>query len=75
MQRQPERPNFRDTRGQILAKMGRWKEALVDLEIALRAMVGNRGLHRALAEVYQHLDQPSLAAEHRRIAERKAPEK
>ncbi len=75
VQRYPEQPNLRDTRGQILAKMGRWREALVDLEIALRTMAGNRNLHRTLAEVYQQLDQPTLAAEHRWLAERKTREK
>ena len=65
----PNNAAIRDTRGQILAKMERWDEALVDLEAALPAMRQNTQLHGALAEVYEHLKMPELAAEHRRIAE------
>ena len=55
------------TRGQILTKMGRWKEALTDLESALRAGQKTPGIHSALAETYEHLGMPDLAAEHKKI--------
>ena len=32
----PNEPRFRGTRGQILARMEKWKEALPDLEEALK---------------------------------------
>ncbi|HEX5271846.1 MAG TPA: tetratricopeptide repeat protein [Gemmataceae bacterium] len=70
---QPNNLAIRDTRGRILARMGRWKEALVDLELALPALPDDRELHGVLADVYEHLGNPSLAAEHRRLAEAKKP--
>ena len=67
----PDQGRFRDTRGQILAKMGRWKEALADLEAALPSAPRSTELHRTLAEVYTHLGVPGMAAEHRALAEQK----
>jgi tetratricopeptide (TPR) repeat protein len=64
----PNETNFRDTRGHIYAKMGKWREALADLEAALARSSDPANLHRTLAEVYEHLDVPALAAEHRRLA-------
>jgi predicted Zn-dependent protease len=63
---------IRDTRGQILVKLGRDREALVDLEAALPRMRGEMNLHRALATAYANLGQQELAAEHRRLAEEAA---
>jgi tetratricopeptide (TPR) repeat protein len=71
--RVPNQPRFRDTRGQILMKMGRWKEALADLEAALPVLTNSADLHRALAETYEHLGMAEMAAEHKRLAERPAP--
>jgi hypothetical protein len=51
VKRWPAISSCRDTRGQILAKMERWDEALVDLEAALPAMPQNLKLHLALADV------------------------
>jgi hypothetical protein len=67
--RWPAERRFRETRGQILARMARWEEALPDLEAALAVYPDSRALHRTLAEAYEHLDAPGLAAEHRRRAE------
>jgi tetratricopeptide (TPR) repeat protein len=61
--------NFRDTRGRILARMGKWKEALPDLEAALTQRANQPELHRTLAETYDHLGVPAMAAEHKRLAE------
>jgi tetratricopeptide (TPR) repeat protein len=71
LERWPEEPMFRDTRGHIHVKMGHWKEALTDLEIALRGRPNDAGLHRALADTYRHLDMPEMAAEHERRADGK----
>lgn len=68
LERWPEEPMYRDTRGQIHLKMGHWKEALADLEIALRRRPNDVALHRSLAETYRHLDMPEMAAEHERRA-------
>ena len=62
-------PVHRDTRGQILAKLSRWEEAIDDLEFALQSskMSGDEKLHQALAETYEALGQKSLASKHREI--------
>ena len=64
-----DNPRYRDTRGQIFAKLSRWEEALDDLEFALRSpkLSGDKNFHRALAETYEALGQESLASKHRQI--------
>lgn len=64
----PGDPHFRDTRFRILAKLGRWREALDDLEFCASRMSGKPDFHRAAADVYDHLGLPDLAAEHRKKA-------
>jgi tetratricopeptide (TPR) repeat protein len=71
----PREMNFRDTRGRIYAKMGRWKESLNDLEAALAAAPNDPQLHSGLAEVYEHLGSPEMAAQHKRLAEKKPADK
>jgi tetratricopeptide (TPR) repeat protein len=73
IERWPADLRFRDTRGQILARMQRWKEALPDLELALRVYPDSPELHRALAETYEHLDAPGMAAEHLKRAAAPGP--
>jgi predicted Zn-dependent protease len=68
IERWPGELRFRGTRGQILARMQRWKEALADLELALKVYPDSAQLHRALAETYEHLDAPGMAVEHRQRA-------
>ena len=75
LERSPNEPNFRDTRGRILARMGKWQEALDDLEAALPASSDNPRLHQALAEVYDHLGDRDMAARHQRLAEEHRAEK
>jgi tetratricopeptide (TPR) repeat protein len=70
----PGVPRLLDTRGTILMKMGRWREALEDLERALAVDPAIPGLHLRLAEVYLALDHPEIAAEHRRLALEWQPE-
>jgi len=65
LEHSPGQLRFRDTRGHILAKMGRWQEAVTDLEAALQALPDKRKSHQALAEAYGHLGVPALAAEHK----------
>jgi tetratricopeptide (TPR) repeat protein len=66
--RWPSEPQFRDTRGQMLTRLGRWEEARADLEAALPGVAYPGKTHRALAEVYERLGKLNLAAEHRRHA-------
>ncbi len=62
--RWPGELRFRGTRGHILARMRRWKEALADLEMALIVYPNDPDLHRTLAETYDRLYAPRMAAEH-----------
>jgi tetratricopeptide (TPR) repeat protein len=64
----PRNAHFRDTRGQILALQGKWKEAVDDLEAALPQLTSRKETHRALAESYKHLGLAELAQEHERRA-------
>ncbi len=68
----PKNLSFRHTRGVVLAKLGRWQDALVDLEAALPQNPESPDLHRLLASAYDKLGSPDMAAEHRRQAEPKA---
>jgi Flp pilus assembly protein TadD len=51
----PEDPGWRDTRGQILAKLGRNQEALADLEFAAQELSDPRETQQVLAKVYAAL--------------------
>lgn len=64
----PANPEFRDTRGQILLRLGRYQEAITDLEFALPSLKPAAGTHKALAEAYQALGLSQLAREHLRLA-------
>jgi tetratricopeptide (TPR) repeat protein len=64
--RWPDQPKCRGTRGHILVKMRKWKDALPDLEAALRARPDDLDLHRLLAETYENLGVTEMASEHRR---------
>ena len=70
----PQNAHYRETRGQILAKMGRYQEAIADLELALTALPKLPAIHTALAESYEKLGDPELAARHRELAAMKAAE-
>lgn len=64
----PNHPDVLETRGQILAKLGRWKEAITDLDKALPAMPNRARVHDTLAPAYENLGVKELADEHRRRA-------
>jgi tetratricopeptide (TPR) repeat protein len=66
LERQPANPAFRGTRGVVLARLERWKEALPDLEAALTATPRDAELHQALADAYEHLGLTEMAAAHRK---------
>lgn len=70
----PGSPALRETRGQILARAGRTREALPDLLSAVARFSNNARLHATLAEVYHDLDHPEEAALHAKRAEELAPE-
>lgn len=69
LEKQPKKAAFLGTRGIVLMKMERWSEALTDLEAELAENPKSEKLHRALAEVYDHLGSAGLASQHRSRAE------
>lgn len=63
-----ERPNdasFLDTRGTILMKMGRHREALDDLEKSITGVRDPAPVHNKLAAIYQQLGKMDMANQHR----------
>ena len=65
LERTPERAEFRETRGQILAKLERWEEAIADLEKALARMQDRDELRETLAQAYEAIGRVEIAAGHR----------
>ena len=64
----PNPLGLRDTRGHILAKLGRRKEAFADLEAGLPALTDKEPTYRTLGECCEHLGMVELAAEYKRLA-------
>jgi tetratricopeptide (TPR) repeat protein len=65
----PDEFRFRETRGQILARLGRWQEAIAELEYAANGMPESSDIHRSLAKAYDALGEKQLAQVHREHAE------
>lgn len=61
-------PEISDTLGTILARLGRNREAVSELEIALHAYPDRLELHGKLADLYQALGDADLAKLHRQLA-------
>ena len=70
----PGIPDFFDTRGEIMMKMGQWKVAITELEKALKKLPGRPRLHLKLATCYDAVGDQELASLHRLRAERHAIE-
>lgn len=66
--RWPDMKILRGTRGHILVKMDRWKEAIPELEASLQLDPKNPALHETLARAYETLKMPEIAAVHRQQA-------
>ncbi len=64
----PRLLEVRETRGQILAQLGRYEQALPDLEAALRMRTVDAALHETLAQVYEQLGNTEMAARHQQRA-------
>ena len=69
----PDEFHFRETRGQILVNMGKWKEAIPDLEFAVNGMPTSQEIHLALAKAYEAVGEAQLARLHRQQRNRHAP--
>lgn len=66
----PPTPYHLETRGQILFKMGRFADAIPDLEAGLSVPALETGAHHSLAECYRHLGAGDLSEQHRIAAEK-----
>jgi tetratricopeptide (TPR) repeat protein len=66
---QPDEFRFRETRGQVLIRLGRWPEAIADLEYAANGMPESRDIHLSLAKAYDALGDKEMARVHREQAE------
>ena len=65
IRQEPANPFFLDTRGHVYAKMGKFKEAVTDIERALPNARDKSAAHVLLADLYEHLGMTDLAAKHR----------
>ena len=64
----PTHPILRGTRGQILSKLKRAKDAVSDLETAIAGGQDSAAIHSALADAYEQLGMADMAAAHRKGA-------
>ena len=63
-------PNFYETRGQILTRMGRYAEAIPDLERAFVIESLRASCHQSLATCYEELGDVNRGSRHREAATR-----
>jgi tetratricopeptide (TPR) repeat protein len=68
LESRPDQLSYVETRGQIYVRLGRWDEALDDLERALPQYNYTVEIHESLAKVYENLGQARLAQKHRNVA-------
>ena len=64
----PENPEYRNTRGLLLARLGQNKAAAADLEYAVAKLPNPSASRLELAKVYDALGKPQLADQQRRLA-------
>jgi tetratricopeptide (TPR) repeat protein len=69
IEQDPERPEFRDTRGHIFLVMGEWKSAVADFEWALPQLPASIETHEGLSIAYQNLGFSEIAEMHVKRAE------
>ena len=65
----PDNAVLRETRGEILASLGRHREAVADLEFSLRDASVAAEAHTALANSYAELGMVELSNEHRKLSQ------
>ena len=68
VKQEPGNPYFLDTRGHVLARLGRLDAAVRDLETALPGIRDKGDTHAKLAEVYEKLAMHDLATQHRQAS-------
>lgn len=57
----PGHPYLRETRGQVLVRLGRFREAVSDLELGMYAPELREGIRPLLVKCYKELDMPEAA--------------
>lgn len=60
---------YRETRGQLMLKLGQWQRAIDDLEYAANGLPDYRELHESLAAAYEAIGNAELAEVHRQHAQ------
>jgi tetratricopeptide (TPR) repeat protein len=68
LESRPDQLSYVETRGQIYVRLGRWNEAIDDLERALPKYNYTVEIHDSLAKAYENLGQESLAQKHRNVS-------
>ena len=58
------RAEYRETKGQLLYKLNRWHDAIVELEIAIGGIENRAGIHDLLSRCYTKIGRPKIAAAH-----------
>lgn len=66
----PKQLEFRESRGQILLRQGKWEAAHRDFKVALGVMEDYPDIHRGIAQTYQQLGDLTSAARHKAIYQR-----
>lgn len=65
----PEQPQFLDTRGKLLLRPGKPREALANFEKALKDPSTRAEVHANIASAWSVLGEPEKASYHKSIAE------
>lgn len=65
VERNPNEGGLRDTLATVLMKQGHYQQALAEFQKALPTIRDKSPVHLKMAEIYDQLDQPQLAALHR----------
>lgn len=73
LRQMPDHPYLLETRGQILLRLHRYRDAIADLEGALKDPAMRPLAHAGLATAYEALGVDDLAEDNRTLAERYAP--
>ncbi len=65
VKKHPDNPEFHDTYGTILMRLGKFELALDELEKVMNQVANKPAVHSKLAKIYDHLGKPGLADMHR----------
>ena len=69
----PKNPEYREIRGRVLAGLGKYQEALPDLELATARLSNPTETRRILAQVYDALGKSQQAEQQRQLLKKSSP--